>query len=163
VGSWKGGQVVTHSYALPGDYAVVLTATNCATATAQASAVLTVLPAPFCEPVHDLEFTWTPLTPTVGQEVNFTGTVTGTLPITYTWDFGDGTRSSPLPLREGGWGGRSVSHTYALPGHYTATLTATNCFPGQAGAATATVQHTLQVLAPPVEYYAVYLPLVVRE
>jgi carboxypeptidase T len=46
VGSWKEGQVVTNTYALPGDYAIVLTATNCVSATAQASAVLTVLPEP---------------------------------------------------------------------------------------------------------------------
>jgi len=37
---------VTHTYALPGDYAVVLTATNCVSATAQASAIITVLPEP---------------------------------------------------------------------------------------------------------------------
>ena len=46
VGSWKTGQTITYTYALPGDYAVILTATNCISATAQASAVITVLPEP---------------------------------------------------------------------------------------------------------------------
>jgi PKD repeat protein len=46
VGSWQSGQVVTHSYVLPGDYTIILTATNCVSATAQASTVITVLPEP---------------------------------------------------------------------------------------------------------------------
>jgi PKD repeat protein len=130
---------------------VVLTATNCATATATAVHTITVLPPP-CDPVYDVDFAWVPLTPTVGQVVNLTGTATGTLPITYSWQ-----------LEVGSWKeGQIVTHSYVLPGLYTVTLTATNCIPGQAGAATATVQHTVQVLAEPVEYYYVYLPLVVR-
>ena len=69
-----------------------------------------------CEPVTATAFAWTPLTPTVGQSVTFTGTATGTLPLTFTWAFGD----------EGMGSGAIVQHTYAAPGDYTATLTVTN-------------------------------------
>jgi PKD repeat protein len=52
-----------------------------------------------------------------GQTLVFTNTTTiGTQPITYTWDFGDGTTSTQV----------SPTHTYSLPGEYTVTLTATN-------------------------------------
>jgi hypothetical protein len=147
VGSWKEGAVVTHSYNLPGEYRVVLTATNCATATATAVHTITVLPKP-CDPVHNADFSWSPLTPTVGQVVTFTGSATGTVPITYSWK-----------LEVGSWKtGAVVTHTYAAPGDYAVVLTATNCL-----TATVTVQHTVQVLPEPGEHYSVYLPLVLRE
>ncbi|MGC8960656.1 MAG: PKD domain-containing protein, partial [Chloroflexia bacterium] len=56
------GMTLTHIYEAPGIYTVVLTATNCATATAVLSRTLRVL-APPCEPVHDLGFAWQPVTP----------------------------------------------------------------------------------------------------
>ena len=146
VGSWRSGQTVPYSYTLPGDYVVVLTATNCTTATATAVQTITVLPE-HCEPVYDVDFVWSPVTPTVGEMVVFTGTATGTLPITYSWR-----------LDVGSWKkGEIVTYSYALPGLYTVTLTATNCV-----SATATVLHTVQVLPEPVEHYYVYLPLVRR-
>jgi PKD repeat protein len=133
VGSWQSGQVVTHTYDVPGVYTVVLTATNCATATAVITHEVTVLPPP-CDPVHDVAFTWEPVTPTIGEQITFTGTATGTLPITYSWK-----------LDVGSWKeGEVVTYTYDVPGVYTVVLTATNC-----GTATATVTHTLTVLPPP--------------
>jgi|GEM_PF-1635891 len=133
VGSWKEGEVVTYTYDVPGVYAVVLTATNCATATVTVTHALTVLPPP-CDPVHDVAFTWLPLTPTVGQEVAFAGTATGTLPITYSWK-----------LDAAGWKmGPVVTYTYDLPGVYTVALTATNC-----ATATAVVTHEITVLPLP--------------
>jgi PKD repeat protein len=121
--------VVTHSYGLPGLHTVVLTATNCTTASAWVTHTLTVLPP--CDPVQDAAFTWAPFTPTVGQEVVFTGTATGTLPITYTWklDVGDW-REGPV-----------VTHSYSLPGLHTVVLTATNCT-----TVSASVKHALMVL-----------------
>ncbi|MGC9025187.1 MAG: PKD domain-containing protein, partial [Chloroflexia bacterium] len=59
-----------------------------------------------------------------------------TLPITYTWDLGDGTLA----------GGAMISHTYTVPGSYPVVLTATNC----EGAGVATATHTL-VVTPPCE------------
>jgi PKD repeat protein len=128
--------VITTVYTLPGVYTATLTATNCATATATAVHTLTVVQP--CDPVHDADFAWTPLTPTVGQEASFSAAVTGTSPISCTWDWGDGSLSlAPCPL---------MTHTYTLPGLYTAVLTATNC-----GTATATAVHTLTVLPEPCE------------
>jgi hypothetical protein len=108
-----------------------------------------------CEPVTATAFTWEPLTPTVGQVVTFAGTATGTLPLTYTWDFGDGTGAlapCSLPLAT-----CSVTHSYALPGDYAVILIATNCV-----SATAQASAVLTVLPQPGEHYYVYLPLVSR-
>ncbi len=52
----------------------------------------------------------------VGQTVNFTDNSTG-IPTSWSWDFGDGSPASTL---------QNPSHSYAAPGVYTVTLTATN-------------------------------------
>ncbi len=150
VGSWKEGRVVTCTYDTPGVYTVVLTATNCATATASAVHTVTVAPViPPCQPVTVTALFWTPLTPTAGQVVTFTATATGTPPITFTWSFGDG---SPLVIGPSAL----VSHGYAAAGTYTLTLTAANCGPDPA-----VVTRSL-VVAPPQEQHTIYLPLVYR-
>jgi len=102
-----------------------------------------------CWPVETADFSWTPVTPTVGQAVTFTATYappTATTPITYTWSFGDGNPGS----------GQVVTHTYDVTGTYTVFLTVTN----ECGLVTAT--HDLTVVAPPIQYYAIYLPLVFK-
>ncbi len=99
-------------------------------------------PLPPCEPVEQAEFTWAPLTPTLGQQITFTGTATGTLPITYTWSWGDGTFALvPCPLPPATC---SITHTYPQPGAYTVVMTATNCT-----AATASAAHIVTVLGVP--------------
>jgi PKD repeat protein len=55
---------------------------------------------------------------TEGQPVSFTVAATDSSPLTYTWDFGDGTT---LTTTSG-----TVSHTYLAPGVYTVTVTATD-------------------------------------
>ncbi len=52
----------------------------------------------------------------VGQAVNFTNLTTGSLPMTYLWEFGDGVTSTL----------ENPSHAYTLAGTYVVTLTATN-------------------------------------
>ncbi len=137
---------LVHIYALPGRYTATLTATNCTTATAAASHTLQVV-APPCEPVRDADFTWTPFTPTAGLPLTFTAQVSGTLPITYTWDLGDG--SPPVVTASS-----TLVHIYALPGRYTATLTATN------SCGTDRAVRPLTVFSPPRITYWIYLPLV---
>jgi PKD repeat protein len=83
-----------------------------------------------CQPPAGADFTWSPLNPQVGQAVAFIGSVTGTLPISYAWDFGDGTTSS----------GATVSHTYATAGTHTPVMVAANC-----AAPPAVVSYTLTV------------------
>ena len=87
-------------------------------------------PLPACIPVTEADFTWEPLSPTAGQVVTFTGSASGTAPITYSWDLGNGD----------GEPGSVITTTYDLPGVYTVTMTATNCT-----TATATVMHTVTV------------------
>lgn len=72
---------------------------------------------------------------TTNTPVNFTGSATGTAPITYSWSFGDGSNSAT---------GESVGHSYASAGPYTVTLTASNT----AGSATATKTITVTSAAP---------------
>ncbi len=104
------GPAVTHTYAVGGSYTVTLTATNFCGTQAVAERLLV------CEPPSGAAFTWEPPDPLSGQPVTFTGAVSGTAPISYTWAFGDG----------GAGSGRLVSHTYAVGGLFSVTLTAEN-------------------------------------
>lgn len=70
----------------------------------------------------------------LGNPTTFTATVTGTLPVTLTWNFGDGT-----PTATGG----VVAHTYGAMGTYTAVVTATNAFGSRAAATLVLVCGTL--------------------
>ncbi len=114
---WDFGDGVTsaaanpyHSYAAAGTYTVLLTAySRCGFDQASAEVTATLFlqagfesSAPIC----------------LGEEVVFTNTTVGVPPITYEWDFGDGTTANePNP-----------SHTYAAAGRYSVVLSATNPF-----------------------------------
>jgi PKD repeat protein len=66
--------------------------------------------------LHDLEFTWMPTVPAAGEVVDFEGVASGTMPISFSWSFGDGHYGSgPMP-----------SHTYDAAGTYGVAMTATN-------------------------------------
>ncbi len=118
-----------------GTYPYTLTVTNCDGASSDTfSGQVTVECVP-CEPVADADFDWTPPVPIAGEGVTFTGTATGTEPITFTWDLGDGNGAT----------GQVVSHTYAAADTYTVVMTATNC-----GAAWMTATHSVVVVASPV-------------
>jgi PKD repeat protein len=58
----------------------------------------------------------TPSKPVVGLSTPFAALLPPTGPVTYTWTFGDGGTAS----------GQTPSHTFARPGTYTVTLTASN-------------------------------------
>ena len=102
---------------------------------------LTVVAA--CQPVSGTTFLWEPMAPLVGEPVTFTASATGTPPITFSWDLGDGTGAE----------GATVVHVYALPGEITVTLRARNACGEQAA-----VGHLL--VWPRV--WTAYLPLVLR-
>ncbi|MFQ5575987.1 MAG: PKD domain-containing protein, partial [Anaerolineae bacterium] len=70
----------------------------------------------------------------VNQPATFINLTTGTLPITSTWDFGDGTPGVTI-----GTAFFPVQHTYAAFGSYTVTLTVTNKFGENVYADTITV------------------------
>ena len=87
-----------------------------------------------CEPVSGADFTWTPTSPLTGQSVSFSGSVAaGLLPITYSWNFGDGGTGT----------GQTVAHTFATAKTYSVVVTATNSCPSQD-----TATHNVIVSAP---------------
>jgi predicted outer membrane repeat protein len=88
-----------------------------------------------------------PATP-LGAQTNFAATIsTGTTPITYTWEFGDGT-----PVETGA----RVAHTYAAAGQFMVTVSATNSL----GHLSTTTQ--VSVLAAPPANRRLLLPVVRR-
>ncbi len=71
-----------------------------------------------CVPPSGASITLAPPSPEAGQAVVFTGTVTvGSMPLTYTWNFGDG---SPEQR------GDTIAHIFSQAGHYTVMMTVTN-------------------------------------
>ena len=79
----------------------------------------------------------------LGEATNFTATVTTGTNVIFTWDFGDDSNGN----------GGAITHTYTVPGVYTATVTATN----SVGSLTET---TLVSVITPI--YPTYLPLVIK-
>ncbi len=146
-GAHGSGQTTSHTYDAAGDYTVVMTVSN---ACGQDTTTYVVHVVAACEPVTGVEFTWSPITPTVSLMALFTATVeAGTPPFTYTWDFGDGTGSVVLTTP-------TAIHAYTEAGTYTVTLMVENAC-GQAGA-----EHSLTVEAlPPVLHYY-YLPIITK-
>lgn len=115
--------VLTHAYALAGNYAVTVTAAN---ELASARLYLAL-------PIYDVELaglTATSNGPTaLGQSTQFYATTQAGTGLAYTWSFGDGATAT----------GQSPIHTYAAPGLYTVTLQATN------GTSTGSTQTTVLV------------------
>jgi carboxypeptidase T len=104
---------LTVDFGESGTYPYTLTVTNCVTGTDTYNGQVTVY---CCTAPYDTAFTYAPPDPLIGQAVAFTGTASGTLPISYTWDFGD----------DQGGSGVSVTHTYTAGGDYTVVMTASN-------------------------------------
>jgi PKD repeat protein len=88
---------------------------------------LTVLEAP-----SQADFSWNPPVPGPGQPVDLTGTATGSEPLTYDWDFGDGNTAT----------GNPATNTYGAAGDYLVTLTVSNA------CGTAYAEHTVTVASP---------------
>ncbi|NJD59717.1 MAG: hypothetical protein C3F13_12825 [Anaerolineales bacterium] len=114
---WDFGDGVTttevspvHLYLGDGDFIVTLVATN-TYGTDEISILVSVFPpAPIADFTSNspVEF---------GEQVVFTNTTTGTGPITYEWDFGDGIGTSTET---------NPTYLYTAPGIFTVTLVATN-------------------------------------
>ena len=104
---------VSNTYAFPGTYAVSLTVTNsygCSN-TLKRSNLITVYPA--LVPAFNVD---SATICNLSQSVNFTNSSTGQGPLTYNWNFGDGS-SSNLP---------NPSHQYAARGNYNVSLMVSN-------------------------------------
>jgi subtilisin family serine protease len=104
-----------------------------------------------CEDVSGVDYVWSPTTPTVGLMALFTATVgSGTPPMTYTWDFGDGTGPVVTP-------DPTAIHAFTAAGTYTVTLMVENA------CSQADVSYVLTVEAAPPIGYKIYLPIVTRD
>ncbi len=95
--------------------------------TVQAGQTTTVGPVTMI-PAPTSAFTFTPLSPTIGQTVTFTDTSAGT-PTSWAWSFGDGTTSTS----------QNPTHTYATAGTFTVSLAATNGIGTNSSSQTVTV------------------------
>lgn len=85
-----------------------------------------------CEPPMVLDVVWTPSEPMAGEVITFTASVTGTEPMRYNWDFGDGITGTKA----------IVEHVYAADGSYTVSLVVGN------GCGTATAELVVTVATP---------------
>jgi PKD repeat protein len=96
----------SHVFTSVGAYQITLTATNACGFTEHTELLNVTCDSP--QPY----FNW------VNDElvINFTNLTTGTLPIDYLWEFGDGLTSTQV----------APTHSYAIPAEYTVTLNATN-------------------------------------
>jgi PKD repeat protein len=114
----------SHTYTASGVFPVTATAWNsCTVAPATASVLVTVTGEP-CLPLTGLSLAYTPTQPYTYTQTLFAGEIlTGILPATYTWDFGDGadlvtgTTSAPVV---------TVAHTFTAARAYTVSLAAWN-------------------------------------
>jgi PKD repeat protein len=101
---------LTHTYDEPGAYTIVLTATN-----SQGMQAVTDTLVVHDVPIQGLRIHHDAPTP-LGYPTSLAASVDQGSHITYRWDLGDGTRRST----------KNLLYTYATPGTYTATVTATN-------------------------------------
>lgn len=130
--------LLSHAYSLEGNYTVQVSVQNAVMQDpVNASVDIAVAPTPTA-PVADFD-TNSPVK--LGNPILFTNLTSGTLPITYQWDFGDGVGTSS---------DTNPSYTYSAPGIYTVILTATNPW------YTDTITKTVTVL--PLHFW-IFLPL----
>jgi hypothetical protein len=118
--------------------------TSPTTITLNGNRVVTATFVSTCVPVSGVDFTYLPTAPKVNKLVTFNGTaLTGTTPITYSWNFGDGSVVGS---------GTPITHLFPITlttQSYTVTLTAANA------CGTAPVQKSVKV-----QPQTVFLPIV---
>ncbi len=136
------GFIVTHTYTLSDVYSVVLTVTNCGSSTATATYTLSVV-APPCQLVELITMTQV----VSGCVITMTAQATGTPPLAWQWEFGDG-MSSTLPM---------PTHDYGASGHYTGTLHLWNC--AGIGQVDRSFSASVECVMPPLGFH-IYLPTI---
>jgi PKD repeat protein len=116
--------LLTFDFTVPGTYVAKLTVSN-GISTSSATQTITVNPPP--GPV--VAFLSNPVGGTAPLTVTFTNNSTGDVPLTYDWDFGDGTPHVTT---------KNANHTFNSQGTFTVTLTVTDTN-GLSNAGTATI------------------------
>jgi PKD repeat protein len=136
-GTWNNG-ALCFGAEVEGSYTLVVTATNeCGTAVCEIVVEIIFLEAPVA--CFEAQPTGTPL------EIAFANCSQGEEPLTFAWDFGDGTSSDVAePI-----------HTYSAPGSYQVTLVVTD-----ACGHTHTVTHTVEVggVTPTDRWISIFCP-----
>ncbi|MEJ5310564.1 MAG: S8 family serine peptidase [Anaerolineae bacterium] len=132
--------VPTDTYALQVDV-TTLTATL-GTLNAVARDTTTVA----CEPIIGANFTYTPAQILATYSTTFIGTAWGSLPLTYTWNFGDGSAVQT---------GNPIAHTFSTTGSLTVTMMVAN-------PCTTAYLVTRAVTVNAAPNWMIYLPLVLR-
>jgi uncharacterized repeat protein (TIGR01451 family) len=147
-GSFSSAQHPMHTYSTVGVYSVTLLITDSLGYTATHFVPNAVNVASGCIPLTSADFTYTSLRPLIRANVTFTATAqpsSATQPITYAWNFGDGSTTTLTTA--------TAQHAYGLTGARTVTLTVSNA----CTVSGVTASHTLTVIP-----YQVYLPLITR-
>lgn len=124
-----GGQVITdpagyYTMTLPADTYTVTSSLNGYITQSVETSVLYgsgttqdfVLQPITCTSVTQADFTWLPLDPFTDEIITFTATASGTKPIDFAWDFGDGITAT----------GEIATHAFTEAGSYTIALSAQN-------------------------------------
>ncbi len=111
----SSGAATTHSFANPGTYTVTALATN-NNGKFSDSRSFTVVVAPAPVPASIVSLRANNMSPDTRTQVRFTASTNGNAPLSYAWDFGDGSSSSMA----------SPTITYSTPGTYTVSLKLAN-------------------------------------
>lgn len=127
-GGTATGVSASHTYTVPGTYAIVLTVTDDAGRSGSSSLTVTVSETGTNSPVASFSFSPTNATHPATIYFNGTGSTSPSGIAAYTWDFGDGNAGN----------GPIVSHTYVNAGAYVVRLTVTDSA-GRTATATQTV------------------------
>jgi PKD repeat protein len=117
----------THIFGLPGVYSVTLSASNAGGTGLRNHAITVAASSPVAS------FSFSPSTPSPGQPVQFLDSSTGG-PTTWSWNFGDPSSGASNTSTA-----QNPTHTFALPGVYTVTLTSSNAVGTGAGTENITV------------------------
>ncbi|HNT54823.1 MAG TPA: M28 family peptidase [Anaerolineaceae bacterium] len=95
-----------------------------------------------CTAVSNVNFSFEPAAPLEGEIITFTGSADSETPVTFSWDFADGTTGT----------GQVVTHAYAAGGDYIVSLTAANTCSALAATKTVTIR----------SFFDLFLPAVVK-
>jgi PKD repeat protein len=129
-GSTGSGRTATHSFSIPGTYAVTLTVMDQYNRTASTTQTLDVAGGT----APTASFLSSPAAPLVGDTVNFNASASLAVPgrtiRSYAWDFGDGTLKTTT--------GPTTTHDFVTAGVFTVTLVVTDDA-GRQGVATASI------------------------
>ncbi|MBN1658946.1 MAG: PKD domain-containing protein, partial [Anaerolineae bacterium] len=133
------GPAVTHTYAAPGVYTAVVTASN------RVSAISAATPVTVAEAILGLSVVDDGPT-ALGHATTFTATIAAGTEVTYTWHPGDGVRGTRVVVMRASEP-FVVAHTYPAPGTYSATFTAANSVGSEAALAVVVVEDAVAGLS----------------